>query len=155
MTYYLYTAQLVRSFCNVGPYLLIAVCMLSHAQLDLDLGFTSFWLRIILIFAKVQNQRFVTLIHNADPKRRSREYCLCFPREEDDFKSMHCALFEAIVRAQVNLKGVYHDVIYNVATCGICVHANTRDQRIASNHDRKRTFLACVHAYVAKAESAF
>ena len=29
------------------------------------------------------------------------------PREEDDFVSMHCALFEAIVRAQVNRKGVY------------------------------------------------
>ena len=49
---------------------------------------------------------------NADSKRRfktslSREYCSCFPREEDDFVSMHCALFEAIVRAQVNRKGVY------------------------------------------------
>ena len=46
-------------------------------------------------------------IQNADPKRPSREYCSCFPREEDDFVSMHCALFEAIVRAQVNRKGVY------------------------------------------------
>ena len=55
----------------------------------------------------VQNQRFETLIQNADPKRPSREYCSCFPREEDDFVSMHCALFEAIVRAQVNRKGVY------------------------------------------------
>ena len=43
----------------------------------------------------------------ADSKRPSREYCSCFPREEDDFVSMHCALFEAIVRAQVNRKGVY------------------------------------------------
>ena len=54
-----------------------------------------------------QNQRFETLIQNADSKRPSREYCSCFPREEDDFVSMHCALFEAIVRAQVNRKGVY------------------------------------------------
>ena len=60
-----------------------------------------------MLILRGQNQRFETLIKNADPKRRSREYCLCFPREEDDFVSMHCALFEAIVRAQVNRKGVY------------------------------------------------
>ena len=60
-----------------------------------------------MLILRGQNQRFETLIQNADPKRRWREYCLCFPREEDDFVSMHCALFEAIVRAQVNRKGVY------------------------------------------------
>ena len=62
-----------------------------------------------MLILRGQNQRFeTTLIRKyADPKRRSREYCLCFPREEDDFVSMHCALFEAIVRAQVNRKGVY------------------------------------------------
>ena len=65
-----------------------------------------FWAAFMLIL-RGQNQRFETLIQNADPKRRSPEYCLCFPREEDDFVSMHCALFEAIVRAQVNRKGVY------------------------------------------------
>ena len=64
------------------------------------------WAAFMLILRR-QNQRFETLIQNADPKRRSREYCSCFPREEDDFVSMHCALFEAIVRAQVNRKGVY------------------------------------------------
>ena len=47
-----------------------------------------------MLILRGQNQRFETLIQNADPKRRSREYCLCFPREEDDFVSMHCALFE-------------------------------------------------------------
>ena len=52
-----------------------------------------------MLILRGQNQRFETLIQNADPKRRSREYCLCFPREEDDFVSMHCALLEA--------KGVY------------------------------------------------
>ena len=65
-----------------------------------------FWAAFMLILRR-QNQRFETLIQNADPKRPSREYCSCFPREEDDFVSMHCALFEAIVRAQVNRKGVY------------------------------------------------
>ena len=33
-----------------------------------------------------------------------------------------------------------------------CFHQN---QRFCSNHDRKRTFLGCVHAYFARAESAF
>ena len=51
-----------------------------------------------MLILRRQNQRFETLIQNADPKRPSRE---------DDFVSMHCALFEAIVRAQVNRKGVY------------------------------------------------
>ena len=60
-----------------------------------------------MLILRRQNQRFETLIQNADSKRPSREYCSCFPREEDDFVSMHCALFEAIVRAQVNRKGVY------------------------------------------------
>ena len=53
-----------------------------------------------MLILRRQNQRFETLIQNADSKRPSREYCSCFPREEDDFVSMHCALFEAIVRAQ-------------------------------------------------------
>ena len=47
-----------------------------------------------MLILRRQNQRFETLIQNADPKRPSREYCSCFPREEDDFVSMHCALFE-------------------------------------------------------------
>ena len=61
---------------------------------------------------------------------------ICFPREEDDFVSMHCALFEAIVRAQVNRKGVYmtSDVILRCPP----------ESAFCSNHDR---FLGCVHAY--------
>ena len=39
-----------------------------------------FWAAFMLILRK----RFETLIQNADPKRRSRKYCSCFPREEDD-----------------------------------------------------------------------
>ena len=66
---------------------------------------------------------------NADSKRRSktpsREYCSCFPREEDDFVSMHCALFEAIVRAQVNRKGVYM-TSFKRGYMWFCVHASTR-----------------------------
>ena len=75
-------------------------------------------------FAKAESA-FETLIQNADPKRRSREYCLCFPREEDDFVSMHCALFEAIVRAQVNRKGVYM-TSFKRGYMWFCVHASTR-----------------------------
>ena len=83
-----------------------------------------FWAAFMLILRR-QNQRFETLIQNADPKRRSREYCLCFPREEDDFVSMHCALFEAIVRAQVNRKGVYM-TSFKRGYMWFCVHASTR-----------------------------
>ena len=39
-----------------------------------------FWPAFMLILRR----RFETLIQNADPKRRSRKYCSCFPREEDD-----------------------------------------------------------------------
>ena len=39
-----------------------------------------FWAAFMLILRR----RFETLIQNADPKRRSRKYCSCFPREEDD-----------------------------------------------------------------------
>ena len=100
-----------------------------------------------MLILRGQNQR-----QNADPKRRSREYCLCFPREEDDFVSMHCALFEAIVRAQVNRKGVYM-TSFKRGYMWFCVHPP--ESAFCSNHDRKRTFLGCVHAYFAKAESAF
>ena len=81
-----------------------------------------------MLILRRQNQRFETLIENADPKRPSREYCSCFPREEDDFVSMHCALFEAIVRAQVNRKGVYMTSFkrgYNVILRS-CFHQNQR-----------------------------
>ena len=83
-----------------------------------------FWTAFMLILRR-QNQRFETLIQNADSKRPSREYCSCFPREEDDFVSMHCALFEAIVRAQVNRKGVYM-TSFKRGYMWFCVHASTR-----------------------------
>ena len=81
-----------------------------------------------MLILRRQNQRFETLIQNADPKRPSREYRSCFPREEDDFVSMHCALFEATVRAQVNRKGVYMTSFkrgYNVILRS-CFHQNQR-----------------------------
>ena len=69
---------------------------------------------------------------NADSKRRSKT-----------------PLIQAIVRAQVNRKGVYMTSFkrgYNVILRS-CFHQN---QRFALTHDRKRTFLGCVHAYFAK-----
>ena len=97
---------------------------LMHA---LSRSVVIFWLTeaAFMLILRGQNQRFETLIQNADPKRRSREYCLCFPREEDDFVSMHCALFEAIVRAQVNRKGVYM-TSFKRGYMWFCVHASTR-----------------------------
>ena len=96
-----------------------------------------------MLILRGQNQRFETLIQNADPKRRSREYCLCFPREEDDFVSMHCALFEAIVRAQVNRKGVYM-TSFNVVICDFAFMLPP-ESAFCSNHDRKRTFLGVLN----------
>ena len=79
-----------------------------------------------MLILRRQNQRFETLIQNADSKRPSREYCSCFPREEDDFVSMHCALFEAIVRAQVNRKGVYMTSFKRGVILRSCFHQNQR-----------------------------
>ena len=67
-------------------------------------------LAAFMLILRRQNQRFETLIQNADPKRPSREYCSCFPREEDDFVSMHCALFEAIASSSEPERRLY-DVI--------------------------------------------
>ena len=91
-------------------------------------------------YLRRQNQRFETLIQNADSKRPFTEYCSCFPREEDDFVSMHCALFEAIVRAQVNRKGVYMTSL-NVVICDFAFMLPP-ESAFCSNHDRKRTFWA-------------
>ena len=59
------------------------------------------------------------------------------------------ALIQAIVRAQVNRKGVYMTSFkrgYNV----ILRSCFPPESAFCSNHDRKRTFLGCVHAYFAK-----
>ena len=59
-------------------------------------------------------------------------------------------LIQAIVRAQVNRKGVYMTSFkrgYNV----ILPFMLPPESAFCSNHDRKRTFLGCVHAYFAKA----
>ena len=102
-----------------------------------------FWAAFMLILRR-QNQRFETLIQNADPKRPSREYCSCFPREEDDFVSMHCALFEAIVRAQVNRKGVYM-TSFKRGYMWSLRSMLPPESAFCSNHDRKRTFLGVLN----------
>ena len=82
-----------------GYYVILRSCFHQNQRFALTTIVNAhFWAAFMLILRR-QNQRFETLIQNADPKRPSREYCSCFPREEDDFVSMHCALFEAIVRA--------------------------------------------------------
>ena len=56
--------------------------------------------------------------------------------------SKHCALFEAIVRAQVNRKGVYMTSFkrgYNFA------FMLPPESVFCSNHDRKRTFLGVLN----------
>ena len=65
------------------------------------------------------------------------------------FVSMHCALFE--------LKWTGKAFIWRHLNVVICDFAFMLppESAFCSNHDRKRTFLGCVHAYFAKAESAF
>ena len=53
-----------------------------------------------MLILRRQNQRFETLIQNADSKRPSREYCSCFPREKT-FREHALRIVRAIVRAQV------------------------------------------------------
>ena len=107
-----------------------------------------------MLILRRQNQRFETLIQNAYPKRPSREYCSCFPREEDDFVSMHCALFEAIVRAQVNRKGVYMTSFKRGYMWFLrsCFHQN---QRFALTTIVNAHFWAAFMLILRKAESAF
>ena len=98
-----------------------------------------------MLILRRQNQRFETLIQNADPKRPSREYCSCFPREEDDFVSMHCALFETIVRAQVNRKGVYMTSFKRGYFICDFAFMLPPESAFCSNHDRKRKFLGVLN----------
>ena len=108
-----------------GYYVILRSCFHQNQRFALTTFVNAhFWAAFMLILRR-QNQRFETLIQNADSKRPSREYCSCFPREEDDFVSMHCALFEAIVRAQVNRKGVYM-TSFKRGYMWFCVHASTR-----------------------------
>ena len=86
------------------------------------------WAAFMLIYAKAESAFW-----NADSKRRS-----------------NTPLIQAIVRAQVNRKGVYMTSFkrgYNVILRS-CFHQN---QRFALTTIVNRTFLGCVHAYFAKA----
>ena len=67
---------------------------------------------------------------NADSKRQK-----CFPREEDDFVSMHCALFEAIVEPSEPERRLYSFKRYCDFAFMLC--------RIAfcSNHDEMGCFM--------------
>ena len=106
---------------------------------------TLHWAAFMLILRR-QNQRFETLIQKFCRFKTiySREYCSCFPREEDDFVSMHCALFEAIVRAQVNRKGVYMTSFKRGYICDFAFMLPP-ESAFCSNHDRKRTFLGVLN----------
>ena len=129
---------------NVVIYVILRSCFHQNQRFALTTIVNAhFWAAFMLIL-RGQNQRFETLIQNADPKRRSREYCLCFPREEDDFVSMHCALFEAIVRAEVNRKGVYMTSFKRGYICDFAFMLPP-ESAFCSNHDRKRTFLGVLN----------
>ena len=81
-------------------------------------------LAAFILILRRQNQRFETPIQNADPKRRSREYCLCFPREEDDFVSMHCACVHYVDRRRHVKWGARFLGILNSGYC-LFMHVST------------------------------
>ena len=115
---------------------------------------------------------------NADSKRRSKTpftwYCLCLPREEDDFVSMHCACVHYVDRRRHVKWGARFLGILNSGYC-LFMHVSTaRDLELkwtgkafiwrhlnvvicdfafmlppesafCSNHDRKRTFLGVLN----------
>ena len=111
-----------------------------------------------MLILRRQNQRFET--QNADSKRRFKTpftgVLFMLPSRRRRFRehcTAHCS--EAIVRApEVNRKGVYM-TSFKRGYMWFCVHCFPPESAFCSNHDRKRTFLGCVHAYFAKAESAF
>ena len=89
-----------------------------------------FWAAFMLILRR----RFETLIQNADPKRRSPEVLFMLPsRRRYVYRRRHVSefsecLIQAIVRAQVNRKGVYMTSFkrgYNVILRS-CFHQNQR-----------------------------
>ena len=87
-----------------------------------------FWAAFMLILRR----RFETLIQNADPKRRSRKYCSCFPREEDDTfteEGMSRNSRNVYFRLLFELKWTGKAFIWrhlNVVIMWFCVHASTR-----------------------------
>ena len=100
-----------------------------------------------------QNQRFETLIQNADPKRPSREYF----HASLEKKTISWACTAHCSRLLFELKWTGKAFIWRHLNVVICDFAFMLppESAFCSNHDRKRTFLGCVHAYFAKAESAF
>ena len=97
----------------------------------------------LLIKKRRQNQRFEMLIQNADPKQPFTGILLfIFPSRTsfDDFVSMYCALFEAIVRAQVNRKGVYM-TSFKRGYMWTFAFMLPPESAFCSNHDRKRTLF--------------
>ena len=121
-----------------------------------------FWAAFMLILRR----RFETLIQNADPKRRSRKlFMLPSRRRRYVYRRRHVSefsecLIQAIVRAQVNRKGVYMTSFkrgYNVILRS-CFHQN---QRYALT-TRKRTYwafwigvLKCVYSKISMDATAF
>ena len=72
-----------------------------------------FWAAFMLILRR----RFETLIQNADPKRRSRKYCSCFPREEDDTFTE-----EAFKKACLGILGMFNS--------GYCSSSSEPERRL-------------------------
>ena len=98
-------------------------------------------------------------------KRRSKTpftgYCLCLPREEDDFVSMHCACVHYVDRRRHVKWGARFLGILNSGYC-LFMHVSTaRDLELKWNRKRRfiwtsfKTWLYVIFAFMLPPESAF
>ena len=102
-----------------------------------------------MLILRRQNQRFETLIQNA--VHGSTVYASLEKKTISWACTAHCS------RLLFELKWTGKAFIWRHLNVVICDFAFMLppESAFCSNHDRKRTFLGCVHAYFAKAESAF
>ena len=126
-TQLLFSISITRALCTLG----LRSCLFCEGRISV----LKRWFK-----TPIQNALHGSTVH-------------CFPREEDDFVSMHCACSRLLFELKWTGKAFIWRHL-NVVICDFAFMLPTRSA-FCSNHDRKRTFLGCVHAYFAKAESAF
>ena len=102
-----------------------------------------------MLILRRQNQRFETLIQNA--LHGSTVHASLEKKTISWACTAHCS------RLLFELKWTGKAFIWHHLNVVICDFAFMLppESAFCSNHDRKRTFSGCVHAYFAKAESAF
>ena len=107
-----------------------------------------------MLILRGQNQRFETLIQNDRSKTPFTGVLFMLPSRRRTISwacTAHCS------RLLFELKWTGKAFIWRHLNVVICDFAFMLppESAFCSSHDRKRTFWGCVHAYFAKAESAF